>query len=355
MPIILLVGWASITIAPAYLFGVEFTEWARRFVPLATLALFTLLAGATFRSESRIHAGAYFVMFVCFGGVSLSLLNAGSILFEFVQSPQRVRDYTGGYFSPALFTLSLGLLLGKQNRTQSYVSVLGLIIGCLGVIMSFTRTYWVSTTVSAVVVIFFWMALSEEHDYNISNILLIALCLALSLIPLLSYTDTIILQRALSIANPLQSLSFRDRLFELRGLLTTAFSNPVRLIIGHGFGTEFTFFSVNPFSWGKIGYVSISYSHNYYAYLLWTTGIVGVYLFIKSVFNALLSLIRSMGKTKASNSLGVKLAFIGMITNVSIASLTGPMLPKLRWAALFGFILGLSLNLSNNKTFDKNV
>jgi len=156
-----------------------------------------------------------------------------------------------------------------------------------------------------------------------------------------------VVSRVASIPQATYDLSFLDRVMELQGLWNSAVQNPFSILVGNGLGAKFTFYSPNPWSWGGTGWIENDYSHNYYAYIFWSTGLLGLSLFL--LFWG--SILRQASKIlrPSSNILaGLSYYLIGICTavvNLLIASLTGPPLMSFKWAVYFGVLIGLALSI----------
>jgi len=154
--------------------------------------------------------------------------------------------------------------------------------------------------------------------------------------------------RATSIPKATNDLSLMDRFSELKGLWNSATQNPISIIVGNGLGAKFTFYSPNPWSWGGRGWIENDYSHNYYAYIFWSTGLIGLSLFLL-FWGSILRQASRILRSSSNVPTGLSYYLIGICTavvNLLIASLTGPPLMGFKWAVYFGVLIGLALSIT---------
>ena len=94
------------------------------------------------------------------------------------------------------------------------------------------------------------------------------------------------------------------------------------------------------------GATPTQYSHNHFAYLLFTTGAVGLIIFL----GLWLSIFRNVSAHLASERdepailVPVRLAILTVSANLLIASITTPQFQEMQWTLIFGVMLGLSID-----------
>lgn len=336
--------WAIVNLAVATTNGVTLLNWGRRVFPVLTLPLIGVLSAITFRGKRGVHIG--YVLLVATGMFMTisSLIGLFGVDLSSVQSLQAIRQFGGGYYAaiglslvaPTLFKISY------FNRYQQVVLFLTAAIFAFGLVVSFTRTYWVSTSIAiGVGGAFALQTDSREILYTARWLLPVGAVMAL--IILLTSPDQFygfILERVGSFSNAFNSGSVQDRVMELRGIVRSSRGEPLGLLIGHGFGSEFTFYSVNPFSWSGVGLIRNEYSHNYYAYLYWTTGFIGLCIYLLFWTWYCRDLIGSILNRSPSDAVYL-LAILTAMINMLIASLTAPPLMNLPWPVFYGILLGI--------------
>jgi len=350
-------AWAGVNLVVALVNDVSLLWWFRRFFPVLTLPLTALASMVAFRTQKQIHAA--FVMLLLIGVIIVlqALLQLRSVNLAVVTNLQDLRGYGGGYYSAFGLCLTVPFLFCRPRlrRPIRLLVICALAVFLFGLALSFTRTYWISTAVSLLFMIY--ILAQVRHVAFTLFLVRVVVPILLAIALLLWVEPTIggfVVSRGVSIFQAVQDLSFLDRIAELEGLWDSAFENPVTILGGNGLGAKFTFYSPNPFSWGGTGWIENDYSHNYYAYLFWSTGIVGLSLFLL-FWGSMLS--RAIKALLYSTNARMNFPYynyinnyylIGICTvtiNLLVASLTAPPLMGFKWAVYFGILIGIALNL----------
>jgi len=136
-------------------------------------------------------------------------------------------------------------------------------------------------------------------------------------------------------------VSLLDRLAEWKSLWALSWQRP---FLGHGIGSGFTFYSVNPWSWieeGGIGRVTTRYSHNLYLYLFYTLGIVGLFLFLFMIFGLLKTMRRIWNKTEDPFAKAYCAAIFSICIGFLVASITVPIFMGKTNTVLIGLLMGI--------------
>jgi hypothetical protein len=304
----------------------------------------TLVTLFTIHSREHLSLLYSFLIGIQIVAVIIPLFGLLSVDLSTINNLQYLRDFGRSQHAGILITLLLPALVGYRQLSgiQYAITMIGFVVGGTGLLISFSRTMWIATVAAigftAVVSLHQRSPKIRLLTFGILVFLLGIIFVSL-IIPDKLYV--FLVQRMSSIPNALQSSSFRDRLFELRGLLTDAVTNPLMLLVGHGWGAEYTFYSVNRYSWGGIGWTSNAYSHNYYAYLLWSIGAVGLVFFFRYwqlIFRDGLRVLLQDGLDgDGLYLLGCMAATISLL----VSSLTGPLLYDVKWCVIFGVISGM--------------
>jgi len=136
-------------------------------------------------------------------------------------------------------------------------------------------------------------------------------------------------------------VSLLDRLAEWKSLWALSWQRP---FLGHGIGSGFTFYSVNPWSWieeGGIGRVTVRYSHNLYLYLFYTLGIVGLFLFLFMIFGLLKTTRKIWKKSEDSFTKAYCAAIFSICIGFLMASITVPIFMGKTNTVLIGLLMGI--------------
>lgn len=343
--------WSGVNVVIALTNGVDLLWWLRRFFPIPILSSMALVSMVTFRSQRQLRVAFVILTLIGFIFVFHTFSQIRFVGLEAITNLQDIRGYGGGYYSAFGCCLTAPFLFCRPRlkRLVWLLIICALVVFTLGLILSFTRTYWISTTIAMILMTYLLARVRRVaiavFFARIAVLALLILALLLCVAP--TNISGFVISRVTSISQAKDDLSFVDRISELQGLWDSATANPITLIIGNGLGAKFAFYSSNPFSWGGVGYMENDYSHNYYAYLFWSTGIIGLFLFLFFWASLLWQMIKTLCNT-SNTSLKVPYYLIGIYTatvNLLIASLTGSPLMGFKWAVYFGILIGIALNL----------
>lgn len=353
-PLIYLLGfsmWATINIIIALANNVEILWWFRRFFPIITLPLIILVSITTFRSSRQIRQAYIMLIFIGIIIVLQAMIQIHSVYGLTSISLQELRKYGGGYYSAFTLCLVSPFLFGRQNLSliKKLLAIITVTVSLLGLVLSFTRTYWIST---AIALLFMMYLFSKGYRkffprYFVPTALVGGLVVTIILLITPLNIKFLVISRIATIPKATRYLSFQDRIKELEGLWNTIAKRPITILVGNGLGSKFKFYSVNPFSWDGVGWIQNDYSHNYFAYLLWSTGIIGLSLFLLfwgSLLHRATKLSYQFFKVPVGNHyylIGACMA----IVNLLVASLAAPPLMNFKWPIYFGILIGLTINL----------
>jgi len=343
--------WAGVNVAIALGNDVKLLWWFRRFFPVLTLPLTALASTVAFRSQRQIRVSYITLVIIGIMFVVHALVQIRSVDLAVISNLQTLRKYGGGYYSGLGLCLTAPFLFRRPRLKRSiWLLVAGVsLVFSLGLLISFTRTYWISTTAALLVMVYL---VAHVHRITVPAFLIriiipamLILAILLSIMP--PTIRGFVYSRAISIPQATNDLSLMDRLSELKGLWNSATQNPISILVGNGLGAKFTFYSPNPWSWGGRGWIENDYSHNYYAYIFWSTGLIGLSLFLL-FWGSILRQASKILKPSSDVPPGLSYYLIGVSTavlNLLIASLTAPPLMSFKWAVYFGVLVGLALRI----------
>ena len=337
--------WCVANVAIAMAVGTPVALWMRFVFPAIVFPGFLILGWGCFRSlDLRIGvlvglAGAAAVV------VLLSLSAARSVALGTVQNLQALRVLGGNYFSAFAVTLALPLLLTAAGRRilPWAVSAVILAIGMVGLAISFTRTYWLATAASTatLIVLLAWERRGEfRRLLAAAPLVLVAAAAVLVAAPgkLLHFGA----QRLSSLEHIGGVGSLQERLRESATVLAGMLQDPLGSLVGKGFAARFDYEWVNPVTGVVQGGLHLQYMHDYYVYLLFSTGVVGLVLFLSVWYSAFRALARRIGRDDPARAV-VRLAALTAGVNLLITSVAAPPLMEYEWTAAFGLLLGVAL------------
>jgi hypothetical protein len=339
--------WCLANAAIALAAGTGFGPWLRLAFPTLAFPGFLILGWGCFRSpqaRAGLLAGLAAAAAVV---VVVSMWSIRSISVGSVQDLQLLRKLGGNYFSVFAVTLALPLLVTAAGRRVIpwTISALILAIGTLGLGISFTRTFWLATAVSTVILLAM-LAWERRADFwRLSVVMPFVIATVLAALVAIAPGNVIdfLVQRVSGLGHIQVVGSLQERLYESRMALSAAVANPLGFIVGNGFGAQFAYEWVNPISGAVYGGLHLQYQHDYYVFLLFTSGVVGLLLFLSVWYSAFRALARQ-GSTRGS-PLRTTLRLVALTAgiNVLIASLAAPPLMEYQWGTAFGLLLGAAL------------
>lgn len=342
---LLLLGlWSVGSIFPAVANGVDIISWGRRLFPFIVLVTVALVTFFSIRSREHLSLLYSSLIGVQIVAVLIPLIGLLSIDLSEFNNLQYLRNFGKGQHGGILISLLFPALVNfrRLNTVQQAIAVFGFVIGGAGLLISFSRTMWIATAAAvgftAIVYLYqYFPTVRTIFSYTVLAVIVVIFMYFLTPDRLRLF----FLQRARSIPNALQTGSFQDRLFELRGLLTDAFTDPLMLIIGHGWGAEYSFYSVSQYSWGGIGWTMNAYSHNYYGYLLWSIGAVGLFFFLRYCQLIFRDGIQKLLNDKSDRNGIYLFGCMAAVVSLLVSSLTAPLLYEVKWAVIFAIVFGI--------------
>jgi hypothetical protein len=357
LSLILFVSWAALGLPVAWSNDVDPLWWFRRFFPILVLLVMLQPTILAFRSLAQIRIG-YTTLIVL--GAVMTLkdeLHLLTLQGRSIQDVYELRKLGGAYYGAFTLSLTFPLLVAQGFGWTKKLFILAAMTVCVtGLIVSVTRTLWISTLVALLFAIYL---ASRTRDrvlgaYFARTLILIGVAGGLLLAGGPQEVQDLVLNRARSIVKvtDINDLSGRDRLNELAGLLESSWQNPLGIVVGNGLGAKFSFENIDPFLWsegtgkGETGLIQNDYTHDYYAYLYWTTGLVGLSLFLTSWGRLLMKMARTIRRLPTWSEADCYCAGIATaLVNLAVSSLTGPPLMSFKWTAYFAVLGALAINL----------
>ncbi|MFI5200843.1 MAG: O-antigen ligase family protein [Candidatus Kapaibacterium sp.] len=248
-----------------------------------------------------------------------------------------------------LIILAMASFLMERHRWYiSLGAILFMLLGILGLVISFTRTLYGGVLLGVLLV---WMlGTSDERKNGLRHFSIAGLILALGLIPVYIASRLVrlfamdYLGRFFSTEHFSTDRSLLARFAEWRGEWHFILRSP---IFGYGFGSSFRSYDL------LHGYnVWMSFSHNSYLYLIFKTGFVGGSLFIISNILILYTgfSIAQSNRLSARSRIGLRVA-IASTALILFGAFTGPTFDSktpISWLALgWGYIYAVEKSLKS--------
>jgi len=335
--------------------NVNLLDWLRRVFPFSILILSFVIYFEIKDNNKNFKILLYSILlltiFNSFKIFYLWLININKLNQVYLYTDIRASWYgrNGISLITSSFLIFYLLLVNKNKNYDKFYQILFL-LSIISIIITFTRTYWFSIPLS-----YFFIILFIEKKYHnkikklffkqfiyLSLILLILLIISPSLINKFIYW---ILNRIKAIEPSQINLSTLNRIDEIRFLIPYILKKP---IFGYGLGSSYFMYSVNPFSDRGIGWVLTSYSHNFYLYHLYSTGFLGLLIWIYFVFYFIYKGIKIYKEKRIILSIIISGIFFGIFISSFLFPEYNDKLTNLLNAILIGF-LGYFENLKVEK------
>lgn len=166
------------------------------------------------------------------------------------------------------------LFFAVADKRIKWIFFILVLLFSLALLLTFSRGYWVGTIIGILIVLFM---LDTKNKIQLLLSVLIILLIGMGLLYLLFpniFTLVIdsVLNRLFSVGVATsKDISFLNRVAEWKALITEIMNSPV---IGHGFGSSFVFHDIIIHQQNQA-----DFSHNYYLYILFKTGIIGFIIY----------------------------------------------------------------------------
>lgn len=311
--------------------------------------LFLLLIPVFIEMESDGKAFKYILFTIS----AISLFNIFKIISDWyhnlgviggIVNLEQVRIAGNGIYLISLPIIVMAMLTSNKKRgIHNIILQILLFVSISALILSYTRSYWIGFLSSIIFLVIFLNNVDKNKIFKI--IVIQSMIFALIFLILLKFqpifSDKIlswVKARILSFENLSSLLSVRGRLDEIKSILVVFPKSP---IWGFGLGSTYDYYSISPFAWGGIGYKQLFYSHNFYAYHLYATGIIGLTAFLVFITKPILISISTYKRYIENNIITIYLAAI--IFGLLFTSLTSPQFVDMPSNFYIGIFIGIIL------------
>ena len=342
---VLLLCWYLLNTVIAAANQLDPVLWLRFAFPAFLFPSSFFLGWTLFRSPTARRRIVVWIGVVGAIAVVASFVEIRGIAAGDVTNLQLLRVFGGDYYAPLAMTLALPFLATAEGRrvVPWPLSLTVVVIGSTGLAVSFTRTYWLSTTFSTLLLV---LLLARHRPRDLMRLALgVPLALAIAAVIVVPRIPpnvfSLLLERlsGLSQIGEITSLTYRVR--EVLGLLATQAKDPTSFLVGSGFGAPYLFEYVHPQTGVLYGGLEKGYVHNYYAFLLLDVGIVGLALFAALWISSLRQMLHDLqrARTRVSSSFPVQLSVVTISVNLLVASVATPQLLNFQFPVIFGFLI----------------
>ena len=222
----------------------------------------------------RIVLGAFLLMVMVFAFKNLLNWSVGAAAATYLWELLGSRTPANAHFFFALSVVSMALIIHARKLSIRLCFLITLLISAAALITSFARGFWLGTLAGLVIMFILLDSRGKGRLllYSFAGALLLGVIVLLSAPALAQSFLAAIISRLASSGNPLEDMSVATRLAESKAVLV---SIPVSPIVGHGFGSTFSYY--NPLDHMT---VETWYAHNGYLFLIFKVGLAGLFLFL---------------------------------------------------------------------------
>lgn len=343
----LFAGTILFSALPALANGVPLSFWARRAFPFLLFFVFPVVDDACMRDKRLTRAIIGFL--IVLGAVKnlpvLAHWYANARVLAGVENVQELRQAGTGVWLMSFPILAYAVAASTTSKLLRSILEILMTMSLAALAVSYTRSYWLGTAVAACVFLVLGLNVSRtevgrvlQHEAGwIACFVVTAFAVAGSVTKKLVVW---LLQRLASLGSGLETTSVQDRLYEARRLSSLFLESP---IVGHGLGATYSFFSPTPFSWGlSAGYKTIFYSHNFYLYHLYATGVVGLAGFLCFFICVIARCVHALHRIRDRRSAMLLIATVSLIAAACVASLTSSEFSEKLPDLFLGILIGLS-------------
>ncbi len=261
---------------------------------------------------------------------------------------QTGRGNSNEMISGLIVLIATSILMDQKGFWKTLLAVLLLLLGILGIIISFRRNLYVGIIICMIGVVL--LGDLKERRRGIKRLLVSGLCGIIGLLPFYfqSRTFRLLLMnyglRFISSQHLGTDLSLRMRFVEWKYEWQDILQSP---ILGHGFGTKFRIFDIV-----RDVHYWMPFSHSSYLYMVFKSGFIGAILFLGAFFSILFKGFRLLKSHSLPLHAQIILrASLGFLFAILINAYTEPSLgakTDLTWVGLiWGYFLVLEKNIES--------
>lgn len=236
--------------------------------------------------------------------------------------------------------LLIYLCLIENNKKRRFILELLIFLSIISIIITFTRTYWFSIIIGYLIL---FLSVKKEKRTKLIKIFAKQIWLFLILLFLMIIFNPNLLikfyswfiTRIRAITPSSINLSALNRVDELKYLIPLIYK---KFLFGYGLGASYFMYSINPFTDRGLGWVLTSYSHNFYLYHIYSTGIVGFLIFLYFYFSIINKSIKIYRNNKISISIFISTIFVCIFFSSFLFPEFNDKLNNLVLAVLIGFL-----------------
>lgn len=208
----------------------------------------------------------------------------------------------------------------KNNFLKIMLGFLSIIFAA-ALVLTFSRGYWVGILLILGFIFIFESPRNKKYMFvSALIIVLFSLVFFKLLLPdIFDFLVSSIFDRFLSVGGATsKDMSFLNRIAEWKSLIKWIEVNP---IVGYGFGSKFYFHDIL-----KHEISNVYYSHNLYLYLIFKTGIVGLFIFMTFYFSVIIRGIKLICRLEGSMDKSIIIGLTSLLIVNLLVSISSPQL-----------------------------
>jgi hypothetical protein len=336
-----------LSVLPAYGNGVQVSFWVRRAFPFFLIMTFPIIHDACERDSRALRFLVAFLLVLGFARNLPVLIHwyANAAALRGVLNLQELRQSGVGVWLMSFPVLAGVAAADSHSPWVRRALVLAAVVSLGALALSYTRSYYLGAGIALAVTVVLGCITDRRSVLRVAaeavgvSVVSVAALFAIAgeaTKKLASWFTG----RLSSIVSAVGTTSVQDRIAEIHALSLLIPHSP---IVGRGLGATYSFYSPTPFSWSlPVGYKTIFYSHNFYVYHLYATGIIGLaalLLFLGDV------LVRSTHAARHAPERFDRLllcAIVGLIAGMSFSSLTSSEFSEKLPNLVLGICVGLA-------------
>jgi hypothetical protein len=242
---------------------------------------------------------------------------------------------------PFLFAQGIRLWI----RTAAALTVA---LALLGVALSFSRTFYAMVPIAMLVTVIVGaraglILVRARFLINIGMLLLAFLFLAFVAVVALPRIAGHLpqLEKAVSLRFKFHDRSGTQRASEAKAIVGWLVQRPTTLVTGWGLGNKYKMWSVDAAAVGGIGTIERDFSHDWWLYLLLTTGLTGLTAMLACVVSLWRTLISTLGAGRRQGAGAFATLNLGLLATLCViigTSFTFQPFGVLLWNVMFGML-----------------
>jgi len=274
----------------------------------------------------------------------------------------QLRLFRSELFPMIALGLALPFIFQRKNNNDALIgktmSFIIVFLSLVALIISLTRSFLIAVLISIIITLFLLQkSIGGKIRYKIFVFIIVSLVFVFIALDLVfpENIQSLILDRYIfNVTQIIEGYSYQQRYEEIKQAWSLSLDSPFIFMAGHGFGSEMPLLSL-AYRVKVLGRLGTKYNHNFYAYLFYTLGILGLSMFLGFTIEFILALYKKIMINISGFQESLRLLKIGIFSvfiNSIIISFFSPIILSFTGSICLAMIVGLglgSLRLDYNK------